>query len=101
MSAKHALLGLLLDRSAYPYELADRLQQRLGPAWNVNSGQLYQTIHRLESDGLIERVDGVVGDRNFRHVFAITDDGVAEFERWFDRESGVRLARRPLLVKIT
>jgi DNA-binding PadR family transcriptional regulator len=101
MSAKHALLGLLLDRSAYPYELADRLQQRLGPAWRVNSGQLYQTIKKLESEGLIERVEGAVRDRSARHVFSITEGGVAEYERWFDEVSGVRLARRPLLVKIT
>jgi DNA-binding PadR family transcriptional regulator len=102
MSAKHALLGLLLHRSAYPYQLADRLQGRLGPAWAVNSGQLYQTIDRLERDGLIERVDGHVEGRDDRHVFAITENGVEEFERWFDTTtSGARLSRRPLLVKIT
>jgi DNA-binding PadR family transcriptional regulator len=102
MSAKHALLGLLLDRPAYPYELADRLQRRLGPAWAVNSGQLYQTVSRLEQEGLIERVAGSSGPRDDRHVFAITEAGVAEFERWFERAaSGARLSRRPLLVKIT
>lgn len=102
MSAKHALLGLLLDRSAYPYQLADRLQQRLGPAWAVNSGQLYQTVNRLEQDGLIERVDGAAGARDDRHVFAITESGVEEWERWFASTTiGARLSRRPLLVKIT
>ena len=102
MSAKHALLGLLLHRSAYPYELADRLQQRLGPAWDVNSGQLYQTVSRLEQDGLIQRVDDAKPGRDGRHVFAITEDGVDEFERWFDGVTGgLRLSRRPLLVKIT
>jgi DNA-binding PadR family transcriptional regulator len=102
MSAKHALLGLLLHRPAYPYELADRLQQRLGPAWAVNSGQLYQTIGRLEEDSLIERVDDTRGSRDDRHVFAITQNGIAEFERWFEATAnGVRLSRRPLLVKIT
>ena len=102
MSAKHALLGLLLHRSAYPYELADRLERRLGPAWAVNSGQLYQTMNRLEQDGLIERVDDEPGTRDDRHVFAITRDGVEEFERWFEGVTGrARLNRRPLLVKIT
>jgi DNA-binding PadR family transcriptional regulator len=68
----------------------------------VNSGQLYQTISRLEQDGLIRRVDGGQGGREDRHVFAITGEGVQEFERWFDTGAGsVRLSRRPLLVKIT
>jgi DNA-binding PadR family transcriptional regulator len=102
MSAKHALLGLLLDRPAYPYQLADRLAQRLGPAWNVNSGQLYQTVKALEKDELIKRVDGVSADHSERHVFEITEEGVLEFENFFDQGSeAVRLSRRPLLVKLT
>jgi DNA-binding PadR family transcriptional regulator len=102
MSAKHALLGLLLDHPAYPYQLADQMQQRLGPAWKVNSGQLYQTIKGLEKDGLIERVRGVSEDHDDRHVFQATERGVLEFERFFDQTpEPVRLCRRPLLVKIT
>lgn len=102
MSAKHALLGLLLDRPAYPYELADRMQRRLGPAWKVNSGQLYQTIKALEQDGLIERVRGGSPDYEGRHVFELTDRGAQEFERFFaGAPEAVRLSRRPLLAKIT
>lgn len=102
MSAKHALLGLLLHKPAYRYQLGDRLQERLGPAWRINSGQLYQTVGRLECDGLIERIDRAGEDQGERHVFAITSAGTVEFERWFDDTiSRARLARRPLLVKIT
>jgi len=102
MSAKHALLGLLLERPAYPYQLANLLEERLGPAWKVNSGQLYQTIKALEKDGLIERVHNASPEREERHVFSITEGGVLEFERFFCQASDtVRLARRPLLLKIT
>ena len=102
MSAKHALLGLLLNRPAYPYELANRLQERLGPAWRINSGHLYQTIDRLERDGLIEPVDGPAGGRDDRNVYAITELGVEEFESWFGETiDRARLSRRPLLAKIT
>ena len=101
MSAKHALLGLLLQRSSYPYELADRLRQRVGPAWAVNSGQLYQTIDRLEHDGLIERIDTGAQGREDRHVFKATSSGAEEFERWFAEGTSVtRLCRRPLTVKL-
>lgn len=108
MAAKHALLGLLLDRPAYPYQLADRLQQRLGPAWQINSGHLSQTIKQMAQDGLIERVDsGVERDddsrkKKHRHVYVITPRGVDEFERWFgDTTMLIPLSREPLLVKIT
>jgi PadR family transcriptional regulator, regulatory protein AphA len=101
MSARHALLGLLLDRPAYPYELADRLQKRLGPTWAVNEGQVYQTIKALERDELIERHEDASPSSDGRHVYSITDAGCVEFERWFERDSRVRVSRRPLLVKIT
>jgi len=102
MSAKHALLGLLLQRSSYPYELGERLRERLGPAWAVNSGQLYQTIDRMELDGLIERVDTDAQGRDERHFFKVTAGGAEEFERWFAAGTRVtRLSRRPLTVKLT
>jgi DNA-binding PadR family transcriptional regulator len=102
MSAKHALLGLLRERPAYGYQLGERLQQRLGPAWAINSGHLYQTLKRMEQEGLIERVDDPERDRDDRHVFALTDSGDAEFQSWFEQDgSGPQLPRRPLLLKIT
>jgi DNA-binding PadR family transcriptional regulator len=102
VSAKHALLGLLIHRPAYRYQLGDRLHERLGPAWKINSGQLYQTIERLEGAGLIKRVDQASDEQQERHVFAVTVRGAEEFERWFDGTvSRARLLRRPLLVKIT
>jgi DNA-binding PadR family transcriptional regulator len=102
VSAKHALLGLLLHKPAYRYQLGDRLQKRLGPAWKINSGQLYQTIRRMQTDGLIERIDSAAEDQDDRHVFAITMAGAEEFERWFEEStSGTQLLRRPLLVKVT
>ncbi len=100
MSGKHALLGLLLTGPAYPYELGDRVERLLGPAWAVNSGSLYRTVSALEREGLIEPVADA--RRADRHVFSITDAGVEEFERWLDdTQSVVRLARRPLLLKLT
>jgi DNA-binding PadR family transcriptional regulator len=101
------LLGLLLDHPAYPYQMADRLEQRLGPSWQVDSGQLYKTVKLLERGGLIERVDAAAekpgtDNRAERHVFSITQRGIEEFERWFDQtRDPVRLPRRPLLAKIT
>lgn len=102
MSAKHALLGLLLHRPAYPYDLAKRLEERMGPAGVINSGYLSQMIKQLEDDGLIERVGGAVKNRGSRQVFAITEGGAEEFDRWFDETPNVaRLSRKPLMLKIT
>jgi DNA-binding PadR family transcriptional regulator len=103
MSAQHAVLGLLLDRPAYAYELANRLQERLGPTWAINSGQLSQTLQKLESEGLIQKLEGYSTGRRGRRIFGVTDDGAAEFDRWWFEEQPNTVAppRRPLLVKLT
>ncbi|HSZ69446.1 MAG TPA: helix-turn-helix transcriptional regulator [Solirubrobacteraceae bacterium] len=103
MSATHAVLGLLLNKPTYPYELGNQLERRLGPSWAVNTGQLSQIIKRLEKEGLIERVGGATGARDDRRIFAITEAGIQEFERWFSTSAprGARLPRRPLLVKVS
>jgi DNA-binding PadR family transcriptional regulator len=102
MSAKNALLGLLLHRPAYRYQLGDRMQERFGPAWKLNSGQLYRTCKRLEEDGLIERIDSATDEQDERHIFATTAIGAEDYQRWFAKGmSQPQLLRRPLLVKIT
>jgi DNA-binding PadR family transcriptional regulator len=97
VSAKHALLGLLLQRPAYRYQLGDRLEKRLGPAWRLNPGQLYQAVDQLRQDGLVERVSGA----SDQEVYATTEAGAEEFDRWFEKHiKATKLRRRPHLVKV-
>ncbi|MGA9315712.1 MAG: PadR family transcriptional regulator [Solirubrobacteraceae bacterium] len=102
MSTKHALLGLLIEGSSYPYQLADRLKERLGPAWELSSGQVYNTIRKMEEEELIEPVADGSGDRKRRRLVSITDNGEREFEDWLEAVLvAVKLPRRPELLKIT
>jgi DNA-binding PadR family transcriptional regulator len=102
MSVKYVLLGLLLERPGYPYQLADRMQKRLGPSWQLDSGQFYRAVKGLERDELIERIRNESIRSRRRHVFAITERGVEEFDRWFEQTpDAMRSSARQLLVKIT
>ncbi len=101
MSAKHVVLGLLLEGPAYQYQLRDQMKHRLGPAWEVDTGQLSRIMRELARDELIVPVDSVASSRSRRHVYRIAERGVEELESWLDKGEGVRLPRRPLLVKLT
>jgi PadR family transcriptional regulator AphA len=101
MSARHALLGLLVDGPGHGYELGKRLREKLGPAWEINSGQLSKTISKLEEEGLVRAVDdmAMLGDR--KRVVALTDAGAVELDRWFGRDTpGVRVSRPEFLAKV-
>jgi DNA-binding PadR family transcriptional regulator len=101
-AARHALLGLLVERPAYGYELANRLAELLGPTWAINPGQVSHTLRALEREGLITPAVDVAKDRKGRQVMAITQKGIEELERWWlQKPSGAAaLPRRPLLVKL-
>jgi DNA-binding PadR family transcriptional regulator len=101
MSTRHQVLGMLLDGPAHPYQVADRLKKRLGPAWEINTGNLSNMIRSLEEDGLIRFVGFDERDRR-RKVFEITTDGVVEIGRWW-HDRGVpdtQAFRETLLLKV-
>lgn len=100
MSVRQAVLGLLQQRPAYSYELEERLRSQLGPAWDLTSGHVTGTMKALARDGLIEEISAA-GGHGRRRVFAITDSGAEEHERWWaDKTIDAHLSRRSILVKI-
>jgi DNA-binding PadR family transcriptional regulator len=77
-----SFLALLANGPAHGYELKQALEQRFGDLLPpLNAGQIYTTLARLERDGLIEGSD-VKGDSRGKRVYALTDDGRRELERW-------------------
>jgi DNA-binding PadR family transcriptional regulator len=80
MSVKLGLLALLDEQPMYGYQLHATFKERTGDTWPLNIGQVYTTLARLERDGLVEAA-GDDGDGH--HIYALTDDGRAEIERWF------------------
>ena len=80
----HGLLGLLEDRPKHGYELRRSFDERLAGGRPLRSGQVYSTLSRLERDGRVGEVGGEQGPGPERRLYAITDAGVAELERWLD-----------------
>ena len=78
----HGLLGLLEDRPKHGYELRRSFDERLAGGRPLRSGQVYSTLGRLERDGRVDEVGGEQGPGPERRLYAITDAGIAELERW-------------------
>ena len=49
---KGALLGLVLQRPGHGYDLANRLDRRLGPAWQITAKNIKRMIEQLNRAGL-------------------------------------------------
>jgi DNA-binding PadR family transcriptional regulator len=84
MHLRYALLALLADGEAHGYQLLKSFNQRLGPFWHPNIGQVYQILHDLEQRGLIVRRDVTVGTR-VRRLFKLTPRGTRALRTWVER----------------
>jgi DNA-binding PadR family transcriptional regulator len=79
VSVRHALLALLSEGPKYGLQLREEFEARTGEVWPLNVGQVYQTLQRLERDGLVESDEG---DEGPQKGYQITADGCTELARW-------------------
>lgn len=79
MPIRHALLALLGEAPAHGYQLKQAFESRTGGSWELNIGQVYSTLRRLERDGLVAAED-LDDDRIVHHL---TDAGRATIDAWF------------------
>jgi DNA-binding PadR family transcriptional regulator len=79
MSVRQSLLAILDQGPCYGYQLRAEFDRRTGSTWPLNVGQIYNTLDRLERDGLV-----IKGDTDEQgHVYwEITDAGTAEVQAW-------------------
>lgn len=79
------MLALLARRTSYGYELKSKFEQAVGPQWgDLNIGQVYQVLDRLERDGLVTKRTVAQTDRPAKYVFRLSKAGREELERWLD-----------------
>lgn len=80
MSIRYGLLALLAETPTHGYQLKTAFERRTGGSWDLNIGQVYTTLQRLERDGFVASSERGAGDRREYHV---TDAGRAQLETWF------------------
>jgi DNA-binding PadR family transcriptional regulator len=81
MSIRHALLALLGEGPKYGLQLREEFEAGTGEVWPLNIGQVYQTLQRLERDGLVESDDDSERDSPQKR-FRITAEGEHELAAW-------------------
>src|ERR1700724_3953918 len=80
VSLKYGVLGLLAEEPLHGYEVKNRFEAMLGGTWEVNIGQIYTTLQRLERDGLVRPV-GPRGDRG-KLLYELSPEGQKALKQW-------------------
>lgn len=104
MSVRNGLLALLATGNRHGYELRKELEERTGSLWELNVGQVYTTLGRLERDGFVVEVghEPASGGGADQRLWALTEAGRSELRSWFTtaRERSAP-DRDELVIKLT
>ena len=79
MSLKHSILAVLSIGDCHGYQIRQEIESRTGQTWQINIGQIYSTLDRLERDNLIT-AEGPNFEGQIR--YSITPEGKAEALDW-------------------
>jgi DNA-binding PadR family transcriptional regulator len=94
---KGALLGLILERPGHGYDLANRLDRRLGPAWRIDGKRLYPMLGQLEKAGLVSsEVISTDGPTVPRVVYSPTERANDALTDWME----TNVPKEPMRVEL-
>jgi DNA-binding PadR family transcriptional regulator len=103
LSTKHVVLGLVIDRPGYGYELQQRMNRRLG-FLGLSENVIYGVLDRLEREGLIEergpKAAGQTRRGSPRVMYEATPAGLEAFRRWMASPSRPAVLREELQAKL-
>ncbi|HEX5146769.1 MAG TPA: helix-turn-helix transcriptional regulator [Conexibacter sp.] len=107
---KYAVLGLLAQRRGYGYDLVQRFEEQVGPAWQLNAGAIYVALDKLEQEGLVRPITGGDGEAPVtrrrtargapRVIYEATPRGLERFEEWMAAGSTMSPLREELHLKL-
>ncbi len=103
MSAKNAVLGLVIERPGYGYDLARRLRERFGSSGFAPTG-VYSALDQLGAEALVRsagsRADAANERAAPRTIYEATPKGIDHFEQWMLGGSSLAPVRDELYMKI-
>ncbi len=78
-----ALLGVVIERPSYAYELAQRFDRTYDGALSLSStSHVYTALAALEERGLIEEVPGSGTGRQPKPCYRASDGAIEQYQRW-------------------
>jgi DNA-binding PadR family transcriptional regulator len=103
MSARHAVLGLVIEQPGYGYQLAQRLEERCG-AWGWERTGVYSALDQLAREENVRSArgkgSGSTGRAAPRAIYEATPKGRDFFRDWIFESSALSPARQELDLKM-
>lgn len=105
-SAKVAVLGLVLERPSYGYELAQRFERVFGGQaweWVVSPAAIYKALNELQDEQLIEEFDpapDAATSRQPKKHYRATAKGARAMRTWLEAPLPTDPSQAELLIRL-
>lgn len=100
MALEHALLLSLEEHSGSGYELTRRFENSIGFFWKASHQQIYRTLKRMVEHGWVRCDEIAQHGRPDKKLYAVSDGGRAELQRWLAEPGDPVTVRHELALKV-
>ncbi len=99
MSLKHAILAMLEIKEGTGYDIVSRFKDSIGCFWSASHQQVYKELSDLSQKGWLV-FEEVTQKGKPAKVYALTESGSAELNRWLHSPTKPGSYKDPFLVKV-
>lgn len=99
-TTKYIILGLLTHEEMTGYSIKKRIEYSIKNFWDIGYGQIYPTLKKIESEGLISKSKEVSSNNNNKIIYKITDTGREELIKWLNSPIVSEYVKYELLLKL-
>jgi len=98
--SKYAVLGMLSICPMSGYDIKKRIEGSISNFWSESYGQIYPILKRLVSEQFVTKTVERQAGKPDRHVYALTERGREELQRWLTEGIVPKVERNELLLKL-
>ncbi|UCD78155.1 MAG: PadR family transcriptional regulator [Desulfobacterales bacterium] len=97
---KYSVLGILSYGPMSGYDIKKFYEQSIAGFWSESYGQIYPILKRLAKEKFVTKSVQKQQGKPDRHIYAITDKGREELQRWLVEPIGRHIGRHEILLKL-
>jgi len=98
---KAAALAVLLEGPTYGYDVAKRINRRMGASWHVQEKHIYTVLKQLEAAGLVRSEKTPIVDPPYwRRVYHATGEAVRARREWLITPPAASIVRADIHARL-
>lgn len=100
MALAHTILTVLSEHPSSGYDISKRFEETVSCYWKASQQQIYRELSKMEKRGWVAFELVPQAGKPDKKIYAITEAGKQELQRWYPEPTEPAPIREDLLVKV-